>query len=121
VHFLQIWILPDRKDLPPGYEQKFFTPQERHGRWRLVASPDGREDSVTIHQNAFLYVAALNDAESAEYSLAPGRSAYLHLARGWATVNGQTFTAGDGARISDEPVIRLTGQQGTEALLFDLP
>lgn len=121
VHFLQIWVLPDRKDLPPGYEQKFFTPQERHGRWRLVASPDGCQDSVTIRQNAFLYVTGLNDAESAEHSLAPGRTAYLHLARGQATVNGQTLTAGDGARINDEAEIRLTGRQKTEALLFDLP
>lgn len=118
VHFLQIWILPDRKDLPPGYEQKFFTPQERHGRWRLDASPDGRQDSVTIRQNAFLYVTGLNDAE---HCLAPGRTAYLHLARGRATVNGQTLTAGDGERINGETEIRLTGQQRTEALLFDLP
>jgi redox-sensitive bicupin YhaK (pirin superfamily) len=94
VHFLQIWILLDRKDLSPGYEQKFFTPQELHGRWRLVASPDGRDDSVTIRQNTFLYVTGLNDAESAEHSLAPGQTAYLHLARGQATVNEQTLTAG---------------------------
>ncbi|MCR4332140.1 MAG: hypothetical protein NUV34_05470, partial [Sulfuricaulis sp.] len=114
-------ILPDRKELPPGYEQKFFTPQERHGQWRPVASPDGREGSVTIRQNAFLYVTGLNDAESAEYSLAPGRKAYLHLARGQATVNGQALTAGDGTRISDETEIRLVGRQRTEALLFDLP
>jgi redox-sensitive bicupin YhaK (pirin superfamily) len=121
VHFLQIWILPDRKELPPGYEQKFFTPQERHDWWRMVASPDGRQDLVTIRQNAFLYVTGLNDAESAEHILAPGRTAYLHLARGQATVNGQTLMAGDGARISDETEIRLTALQNTEALKFDLP
>jgi len=121
VHFLQIWILPDRKDLPPGYEQKFFTPQDRLARWQLVASPDGREDSVTIRQNAFLYITVLNGTESVEHSLAPGRTAYLHLAHGRASVNGQTLTAGDGARISDETNIRLTGQQNAEALLFDLP
>lgn len=121
VHFLQIWIVSDRKELPPGYEQKFFAPQERHGQWRLVASPDGREGSVTIRQNAFLYVTGLNDAESAEYSLAPGRTAYLHLARGQATVNGQALTAGDAARINDETEIRLAGRQNAEALLFDLP
>jgi redox-sensitive bicupin YhaK (pirin superfamily) len=121
VHFLQIWILPDRKELPPGYKQKFFTPQERHGWWRMVASPDGRQDLVTIRQNAFLYVTGLNDAESAEHILAPGRTAYLHLARGQATVNGQTLMAGDGARISDETEIRLTALQNTEALKFDLP
>jgi len=121
VHFLQIWILPDRKALPPGYEQKFFAPRERHGRWQLLASPDGRQDSVTIHQNAFLYVTALNDAETVEHSLAPGRSAYLQLARGRAIVNGQGLTAGDGARISDETKISVSGEQGTEALLFDLP
>ncbi|MGA9033459.1 MAG: hypothetical protein WB402_13155 [Sulfuricaulis sp.] len=76
---------------------------------------------MTIRQDAFLYVTALNDAESVEHRLAPGRSSYLHLARGRATVNGQTITAGDGARISDETEIRLTGRQNAEALLFDLP
>lgn len=121
VHFLQIWILPDRKGLPPDYEQKFFAPQERFGRWRLVASPDGSQGSVAIHQDAFLYVTELKDAESVDHRLAPGRSAYLQLARGRATVNGQALSAGDGARISDETDIRLTGQNGTEALLFDLP
>ena len=83
--------------------------------------PDGHQDSVTIRQNAFLYVTGLNDIQSAEHRLAPGRTAYLHLARGRATVNGQTLTAGDGARISDETEIHLSSQQMTEALLFDLP
>jgi redox-sensitive bicupin YhaK (pirin superfamily) len=121
VHFLQIWILPDRKDLPPDYEQKFFALRERHSRWRLVASPDGDKGSVTIRQNALVYVTALNDSESVKHRLTPGRSAYLQLARGRATVNGVALTAGDGARISDETEIDLTSQQSAEALLFDLP
>jgi redox-sensitive bicupin YhaK (pirin superfamily) len=120
-HFLQIWILPDRKELPPGYEQKFFTPQERHGRWRLVASPDGRQDSVTIRQECLPVRYRAERRRICRIHPGSRTDAYLHLARGQATVNGQTLMAGDGARISDETEIRLTALQNTEALIFDLP
>lgn len=121
VHLLQIWILPDRKGLPPGYEQKSFAPQEWRGVWRVLAAPDGRQNSVMIHQNAYLYVTELHDGESVMHILNPGRKAYLHLARGQAKVNGQVLTTGDGARFSEEKEIFLTALQKAEVLLFDLP
>lgn len=120
VHLLQIWILPSQRGLEPSYEQKTFPESERRGRLRLVASPDGREGSLTLHQDALLYVTTLKDGESAVYALAPDRKAYLHVACGEVQVNGQTLTTGDGARIADEPEIRLQAKDSAEVLLFDL-
>jgi len=120
VHLLQIWILPDKKGIEPGYEQKTFSPAEKQGSLRLVASPDGREGSVTVHQDAFLYVAALNAADSVRHTLAPGRKAYLQVARGGIDLNGHSLKQGDGARISAEREIILTGTDKAEILLFDL-
>jgi len=121
VHFLQIWILPDRNGHAPGYEQKHFTPAELNGNLRVIASPDGREGSVTIHQDALLYAAKLDGAESATHTLAPGRRAYVHVARGALNLNGSRLVAGDGARIENESHLRLEQGQDAEALLFDLP
>ena len=120
-HFLQIWIMPDRAGYAPGYEQKTFPPAELNGRLRLVASPDGREGSVTIHQDALLFTTKLNGGESVSHTLAPGRVAYLHVARGTVAVNGQALTAGDGARVEQESTIRLGQGKDAEVLLFDLP
>ncbi len=121
VHLLQIWIEPNVTGIQPSYEQKFFAPEEKRGRLRLVASSDGREGSVTIHQDAAVYVTVLEPGETAIHPLASGRRVYVQVARGAVTVNGQRLHAGDGARIKDEAEIVLAGAQGsTEVLLFDL-
>jgi redox-sensitive bicupin YhaK (pirin superfamily) len=119
VHLLQIWILPERRGLEPGYEQKQFSAAERTGTLRLVASPDGRGGSVTIHQDARLYAALLEDGQSVTHTFAPNRYGWLHVARGEAEVNGQKVSAGDGVAISQEKSVTIAGQ-GAEVLLFDL-
>jgi hypothetical protein len=121
VHFLQIWIVPRAPGIAPGYEQKHFAPTELDGRLRLLASPDGRDGSVTIHQDARLYAARLANGASAAHAIAPGRRAYVHIARGRARVNGQALAAGDGARIEDEAAVTLSDGHGAEVLVFDLP
>ena len=119
VHFLQIWIVPDRRGHAPGYEQKTFPEAERRGRLRLVASADGRDGSVTLHQDVALWAGVLDEGQKAELALAPGRHAWVHVARGAATVNGQRLGEGDGAALSDEPALALRGHGG-EVLVFDL-
>lgn len=120
LHMLQIWILPERRGLKPGYEQKAFSEKERQGQFRVVASPDGREGSVTVHQDVTLHSTLLGPGEKAEYVLKPGRHAWVQLARGSGTVNGVALKAGDGAAISDESTLVLSAQEPLEALLFDL-
>lgn len=120
VHFLQIWILPERRGLPAGYEQKSFTDADKRGRLRLVASQDGREGSVTIHQDADLYAALLDGDESATLTLRPGRHAWVQVARGGLSVNGTVLDAGDGAAVSDEDSLRFERGAGAEVLVFDL-
>ena len=120
VHLLQIWIMPDRNGITPGYEQKFFAAAEKLGQLRLVASPDGRDGSVTIHQDAQLYAALIDIEHPAEHALPPGRRAYLHVARGELQVNGLDMAAGDGARIEDETALHLKSGSSAEILLFDL-
>ena len=101
VHLLKIWILPEFKGLKPGYEQKQFPETEKRGRLRVVASPDGREGSVTIHQDALIYATVvLETGESVTHTLEPGRRAYVHVARGKARVNGERLAAGDGAKLA---------------------
>ncbi len=119
VHFLQIWIIPDRRGHAPGYEQKTFPEAERRGRLRLVASRDGREGSVSLHQDVALWVGVLGDGQKAELPLAAGRHAWVHVARGAASVNGQRLGEGDGAALTDERALALTGHGG-EVLVFDL-
>ena len=121
VHLLQIWIEPDQDGLDPGYEQKAFPFEERRGRLRLVASSDGRADSLTIHQDAALYDALLQPGDSVVYAIPRGRRAYLHVARGDLVLNDLGLHEGDGARIEEEREIRLTADGLGEALLFDLP
>jgi len=119
-HFLQIWIEPSVTGIAPSYEQKHFDTASRRGNLRLVASPDGRDASVTIHQDAFLYAALLDGAERAVHAIRPGRRAYLHLARGKLTANGQALEAGDALKIADVPEILLERAEDAEVLLFDL-
>ena len=121
VHFLQIWILPEANGIAPGYEQKHFSPADLTGRLRLIAAPDGRDGAVTIHQDALLYATKLDDAMRVSHTLAAGRRAYVHVARGRVALNGTPLAAGDGARIEHEPVIELAAGVGAEVLLFDLP
>jgi redox-sensitive bicupin YhaK (pirin superfamily) len=120
VHFLQIWLLPRERGIKPGYEQKSFSADEKRGRLRLVASPDGREGSVQIHTDATLYAGLFDRGESAELSIGPGRHAWVHVARGKALVNGRELGTGDGAALSDEPSLRIEGIDGAELLVFDL-
>ena len=120
-HFLQIWIEPSMRGIAPGYEQKHFDAASKRGRLRLVASPDGAEESVKIHQDARMYALLLDGAERAEHPLASGRKAYVHVARGKLTVNGHPLAAGDALKASGVERIVLEGGSGAEALLFDLP
>ena len=119
-HFLQIWIEPNVSGISPGYEQKHFDAASKQGRLRLVASPDGREGSVTIHQDAYLYAALLDGADRAVHKLQPGRRVYVHMARGKLTVNGRPLEAGDALKAADTAEIALEKGEGAEVLLFDL-
>jgi quercetin 2,3-dioxygenase len=120
VHFLQIWIIPDRRGLPPSYEQKTFSQVDKAGKLRLVASPDGADGSVTIHASAQLYAGAFGAGQSAEHPLAPGRHAWVHVVRGSARVNGTALTAGDAVALSEERTVRIEGIDAGEVLVFDL-
>ena len=120
LHFLQIWILPERDGLPPEYEQRAFPEEERRGRLREIASPDGRDDSLTIHQDVRVYTASWTETESFVHYLDAGRFAWAQAARGSVAVNGTTLDAGDGAAISGEGKLEIQGERGAEVLLFDL-
>lgn len=120
VHFLQIWIQPSARGIEPSYEQKAFSREEKQGKLRVVASPDGREGSVTIHTDAVLHAGLFEAGESSELALADGRHAYVHVARGKVKVNGRELGAGDGAALSDEKSVRVEGIDGGEVLVFDL-
>ena len=121
VHFLQIWILPDRAGHAPSYEQKAVPEAARRGRLALIASPDGADGSTTIHQDARVYATLLRGDERVRLALAPGRRAWVQVARGSVSVNGTALSAGDGAAISDEAALELAPREPAEALLFDLP
>jgi redox-sensitive bicupin YhaK (pirin superfamily) len=121
VHFLQIWITPSAHDIAPGYEQKRIDPAAKRNRLALIASPDGRDGSVTIHQDANVYATVLVDGGRVEHTLAPGRRAYVHVARGRANVNGNALSAGDAAKLEGERSVSLSATSDAEVLLFDLP
>ena len=121
VHFLQIWIIPAVRGIAPEYEQRHVSAAERRGRLRLVASPDGSEESLRIHQDARLYAGLLDGAESAALTLAPERLGYVHLASGALSLNGQPLQAGDGALLRDQAALRLSEANRAEVLVFDLP
>ncbi len=118
-HFLQIWIEPAKRGIPPSYEQKRFESADKRGRLRLIASSDGRDGSVTVHQDASVYAALLDGEERATHRLASGRRAYVHVARGSLAVNGHALGAGDALK-TDAVEIVLEKGEGAEVLLFDL-
>jgi quercetin 2,3-dioxygenase len=120
VHFLQIWIQPDRRGHVPGYEQRAFPAADKAGRLRLVASPDGQDGSITIHADAQLLAGDFAAGQAADHALAPGRHAWVHVVRGAARVNGHALAAGDAAALTGEPAVHLEGTDAAEVLVFDL-
>ncbi len=124
LHLLQIWLLPERRGLDPGYEQKAFPEEERRGRLRLLVSPDGTEGSIRIHQDARISAGLFGPGEAWEEPLGPGRQAWLQVARGSVRANGRRLEEGDGAALSEERRVAIEGIEGpelAELLLFDLP
>ena len=119
-HFLQIWIEPNVRGIPPSYEQKAIPPAEKRGALRLIASPDGGHDSVLIHADAALYSGLFDGDERAELAIDPARKAYVHLVRGALAVNGQAIEAGDAVLLDGEDRITLSGGRDAEVLVFDL-
>jgi quercetin 2,3-dioxygenase len=119
-HFLQIWILPDVRGIAPGYEQKHFDAASKRGALRLVASPDARDGSVTIHADASIYAGLFDGAESATLALQPGRKAYVQVVRGQVAVNGQALSVGDAAKLDGEPAVTLANGHDAEVIVFDL-
>jgi redox-sensitive bicupin YhaK (pirin superfamily) len=120
VHFLQIWIVPDKQGYPPSYEQKAFTAQERQGKLRVIASNDGRDGSVQLHQDASLAAALLEPGQRVEHALRPGRHAWIHVARGKVDVSGHALGAGDGAAVGGEGTLAIAATEPSEVLVFDL-
>ena len=119
-HLLQIWILPERPGLEPSYEQKAFPEEEKRGKLRLIAAPGGEDDSVTIHQDAKLYVSLLQPGEEVSHQLGKGRHAWLQVAKGTVDLDGNSLTQGDGAAINNEQKLSVKGLESAEILLFDL-
>jgi len=120
VHLYQIWILPENKSLEPSYEQKSFPSDEKQGKLRLIASPDAKDGSVKIHQDARLYVSLLKPGEEVEHRFGQNRHGWLQVAKGSVELNGKRLEQGDGAALSDEPEITIKGATDSEVLLFDL-
>jgi redox-sensitive bicupin YhaK (pirin superfamily) len=120
VHFLQIWLLPERRALPPSYEQREFPDRQRRDALKLVASHDGRDGSVTIHQDVDLYASLLSAGATVELPLRAGRYGWLQVVRGALDLNGTALAAGDGAALANEQAIRLRADRDSEVLVFDL-
>jgi hypothetical protein len=121
VHLLQVWIRPEAERLPPGYEQRHFTAADKRGRLRLIAARDGEEGAVVIHQDARVYAGLFDGAERADYALAAGRRAWVHVARGALSLDDTPLNAGDGAGVSGPARLALHAGRDAEVLLFDLP
>jgi hypothetical protein len=121
VHFLQIWIQPDVAGIAPEYEEKRFGAEEKRGRLRLIASPQGDDGSVRIHQDARVYAGLFDDAERGTLEVAPGRRIYLHVARGRVVANGEALAAGDALKLTDARTLQLADGSAAEVLVFDLP
>ena len=121
-HFFQIWVIPERAGIAPGYEQKMFSTEDKRGKLRAIVSPEGRDGSLRIHQDAALYASVLRDGETVHHDLAVGRKAWVQVARGAVTLNGEALSAGDGAAITGEASVEITaaGDTDTEFILFDL-
>jgi len=120
-HFLQIWIIPSHGGFAPSYEQKTYSAEDKRGRLRIVVSQDGRDGSVSIHQDASMFAGLFDGDESATHDFAPGRLGYVHVARGEVTVNGRALKAGDALMYKDEPQVTIEKGNGAEVLVFDLP
>jgi quercetin 2,3-dioxygenase len=120
VHFLQIWIIPEKKGIAPGYEQKAFSDAEKQGRLRLIGSRDGREGSVTIHQDVDLYATLLGKGDVVDHAIAPGRGGWVQVARGSVSLNGEALGEGDGVGVSTSGPLRIEGLADAEVLLFDM-
>lgn len=120
-HLLQIWIIPDQKDLTPEYEQTTFDPAEKRGQLRLIAAPDGAQGAVTIHTDTRLYAGLFDGSESATHALLADRMAYVYVARGNINTNGEPLVAGDALMLRDEAAVILNGGDDAEILVFDLP
>ena len=119
-HLLQIWIEPNAKGIPPGYEQKTIPPEQKHGALRLVASPDGAQDSVLIHADARMYAGLFDGEQTADLAIDPAHKAYVHLVRGALEVNGHKLASGDAALLDKESRITLSNGSQAEVLVFDL-
>jgi quercetin 2,3-dioxygenase len=119
-HLLQIWILPDRSGHKPGYEQKSFPESEKRGKFRQIAGPDGKDGSVTIHQDAKLYITLLEPGQEVKHELEAGRYAWVQVAKGSIELNGKSLSQGDGAAVSEEQQLVVKGTSDSEVLLFDL-
>lgn len=120
VHFLQVWILPDRAGLEPAYEQKHFAAEERRGRLRLVLSGDGRDGSMRIAQDVAVYASLLDAGQAVAHDLGQGRGAWIQLVHGAVVTNGVELTSGDGAAVTDESRLEIRATEPSEFLLFDL-
>jgi redox-sensitive bicupin YhaK (pirin superfamily) len=120
VHFYQIWILPEAEGITPGYEQRLFAPEDKIGKLKLVASRDGREGSLKIHQDVSVYNAILKSGDEAEHQLGAGRHAWLQVIKGAVGLNGNRLSAGDGAAVSEETSLRVSASEDAEIMLFDL-
>lgn len=120
VHLLQIWIMPDRQNLTPGYQQKEFPLQDKLARWCLLASPDAAQGSLLIHQDARVFAARLDGAETLDYPISAKRKVYLHVARGGLKANGHALVAGDALMYTDESAVELSDAREAEVLLFDM-
>jgi redox-sensitive bicupin YhaK (pirin superfamily) len=120
VHFLQIWIIPERRGIEPSYEQKTFSDADKRGRLRLVGSRDGRDGSVTIHQDVDFYATVLGDGDTVAHELKPGRVAWVQVARGTVTLNGEQLYSGDGVAVEEAGKLVLTGTSEAEVLVFDM-
>lgn len=120
VHFFQIWILPAKRGIEPGYEQKMFPLDERRGRLRLLVAPGAEDGALAIHQDARLYGAILDKGQTVRHDLAPKRGAWVQVATGAVDINGQRLTAGDGAAVENESSFAITASEASEILLFDL-
>jgi len=120
VHFLQIWIIPERGGLPPSYEQKRVSDAEKHGRLRLVGARDGGDGAITIHQDVRLYAALLDEGDSVTHAIPPGRRTWVQIVRGAVALDGDQLKAGDGAAITEADAVALKAESAAELLLFDL-
>jgi redox-sensitive bicupin YhaK (pirin superfamily) len=121
LHFLQIWIIPDKTGIPPSYEEKRFTAEEKRGRLRLVASPDQAQGSVLIHQDARMYIGLFDGKETAQFEVKPGRLIYVHVARGAVHANGVRLETGDALKLTDTNMLALSDGKDAEVIVFDLP